>query len=131
MPTEGQKDITVGRLEGKIDSMISQLAEIHKAVYGNGQAGIESRLTRAEEKFILITEERAKSRQDIEKFVKSVSELEETLEKHMGNDNIHSVKGLLFRKDIILYIILTFIALHSLIPDTTSLWEIIRKIFGL
>jgi len=68
MPTEGQKDITIGRLEGKIDAMSSQVNEIHKALYGNGQAGIENRLTRAEEKFVHITEEEKKQDKILKKF---------------------------------------------------------------
>jgi|MudIll2142460700_1097286.scaffolds.fasta_scaffold05488_4 hypothetical protein len=130
MPTEGQKDITIGRLEGKIDAMSSQVNEIHKALYGNGQAGIENRLTRAEEKFVHITEEREKTRQDLEKILKSVSCLKDLIENHVENADMHTVKGLFFRKEVIPYVILFVVAIHSLLPEGLNLWELIKSIFG-
>jgi len=111
--------------------MSSQVNEIHKALYGNGQAGIENRLTRAEEKILYIYRRKSKKQTRSLKNSKSVSCLkgQKLIRKSCWKCQICIQLKDSFSERKYSLRLLFVVAIHSLLPEGLNLWELIKKYF--
>jgi hypothetical protein len=123
-----QQDL--GRFEGKLDALQTTTEHLEKILLGNGQPGVLDRLVRIEETVAKNAENSKENTENINKLSKSVSELKESMESHHNNKDLHTYRVFL-RKDIITYVIIGLLVLHSLLPANFSVWTAISKFLGI
>lgn len=127
--TDSEKDI--GKLEGIIEGVSISLNRIEKDLHGNGQPGAMQRITRIEENLENLAETVKANSETINTLAQSISELKTISENHNKDEKIHTPKGLIFRKETLLYLILIFLLVHTFIPESVNIWFIISKLIGL
>lgn len=127
--TEINKDI--GKLEGVIEGINNSLSKIEKALYGNGQPGAMTRITRIEENLESLTETVKENTESIKSLAKSIGELKTISENHQKDEKIHTIKGILFRRETLLYIVIICVVVNALIPAGFSLWTLLSGLIGL
>lgn len=113
----------LGRLEGKIDEYKDLLTKLNNAIYGNGQVGVIERLTRMEE-----TVEKLVGATEIN--TKNIGELTKSFEAHINTNSKHSLKDMILNKETLTIIILSFVALHSFLPENLTVWSLVSKLLG-
>lgn len=115
---------TLGRIEGTLAVLMTNMETLNRKVMGT--AGLSDRLPRIEEK------------------VSSLDERLDGMEKKMdtilaGNstyikDDAGLAQKIFLRKESVLYIVMVFLVIHTLIPidfNVTNLWEVVKKLMGL
>lgn len=125
------------------------LENLNDAIYGNGRDGliertvrIEDATTQLKEASIQSVEDRKQIAVDIKNaskeskdfrvvITKELGEIKSLIVVHNVNKDLHSFEGLVFKKHILTIILLAFVFLHSLIPDSINLWDILKKIIGI
>lgn len=127
--TESEKDI--GKLEGIIEGVSISLNRIEKDLHGNGQPGAMQRITRIEENLENLAETVKANSETINTLAQSISELKTISENHNKDESLHTPKGLIFRKETLIYLILIFLLVHTFIPESVNIWFIISKLIGL
>lgn len=138
----------IGRLEGEIVGIHKELSTLNRILLGNGQSGLQERLIHSEEvqkqlienqtinvKAISDLNETIKNtnvmlKESTDNLTKSIVELQEIIKDHIKDKSVHSFTGLFLKKDIIIYVALAFLILHSFIPQELNLWNIISKFLG-
>jgi hypothetical protein len=129
MTTDNEKDI--GKLEGIIEGVSTSLNRIEKDLHGNGQPGAMQRITRIEENLENLAETVKANIDSINTLAQSISELKIISENHNKDTNLHTPKGLIFRKETLLYLILIFLLVHAFIPESVNVWFILSKLIGI
>lgn len=61
----------------------------------------------------------------------AIEEIKDSVTKHQGDKDLHTFRGLFFKRDILVWVVVGFLFLHSLLPQDVDIWEIIRSILGL
>ncbi len=128
MTTRSQLDKDIGELKGKFESLESKIADMHRILLGNGQAGITEKTIRLEENYDNLEKLIEMQSKQIENLKDSINSLKDILSQHL-NTNTHSIWGLILRKDVFPLILLFFVILQTLIPKDLNIWELIQKIF--
>lgn len=115
---------TTSHLETKIDNVAEAIREIKKDLSGNGQPGIEERLTRLEEIAKVTSSNVDASIKAAKTTNDSVSNLAAIVNKHVGDRMLHS--PIMFtEKGWLTIAILLFVVLHFLIENGSGLIELI------
>jgi len=127
--TEIDKDL--GKLEGVIEGVNSSLIKIEKALYGNGQPGAMTRITKIEENLESLADTVKTNSESIIELSKSISDLKQITLTHSKDEKIHTIKGMLLRKETILFVVIICILVYAIIPNEISLWTIFSKLIGL
>jgi len=125
----------LGRLSGCIEGIQASLVKIEKVLMvGNGVPSMVDRMARVEENLeriaILFTETATKSNEDLAQLHKSIEELTDVVSAHVKDEKKHEPISMMMRKDVILYGILIFMVLHTVIPENINLWTVLSKFFG-
>ena len=94
---------------------------IETKIFGNGQPGLSEVCVRNQEKIISLSETEAHT-------VALLVKIEKNLSTHEALP--HTADRLLLQKNVITYFVLGFLFLHSIIPPSLNIWELIRKLFG-
>jgi hypothetical protein len=105
---------TLARLEGKIDNLTSEVADIKKKIYGNGTPGV------------LIDQERQNAN------IQKLLEIAERNAKNINNLQTETTQKFLARnwRTLLMVAVAFFLILHSIIPADMSLWTWFSKFFG-
>jgi len=119
------------RFEGLLQGLEKTLTRFDKALFGNGQPGVVDRMARIEENIDNLLENSKATGEQIKSLASSVSELKGIVQGHTNDLKVHSPQGLLLRKEVITYVILGMAFVHTLLPQELSLWELVKKVFGL
>jgi seryl-tRNA synthetase len=128
--TENDKE--VGRLDGTLQSMNQTLNNLSKVLLlGNGQPSLIERQARIEENMESTTQTLKQVAEKMSELNSTVLALSNCIETHIKDSQVHTAKGLLMRKDVIPFLILVAIVLHSIIPDDLTIWSVLSKFFGL
>ena len=127
----------LGELKGRMDATDSKINDIHQVIMGNGQSGLLERVivnTENVESLEDETKELCKSIETIGNGTKdlkdSILALKEILTAHITNEQIHTIKGLLLKKEVITIFILMVITIHSLLPENINVFDAIKHWFG-
>ena len=150
----------LGRIEGRMTGIEKELQTLNRVLIGNGQPGVMERMARAEENIDSITMDtkelvgavgdlakvqasqayvvdnlgnqiEAQSEQ-IRELSGSVSTIAEAVGGHCKDSNLHSPKGLLLRKEVIVIFVLAVIVIVGIVSTTQmSVWDMILKYIGL
>jgi hypothetical protein len=121
----------INSLETKGDYNQIQLDKIAQHLEGNGNRGLLDRMTVIEEKILQITGLVEKNQSNINELEKIVYSLADSIKIHTVDESKHTFKGLFLKKDLILYSIIAFIFLHTLISDGGILFQFVKKLVGL
>lgn len=121
----------IGKLEGIIEGIDNSLIKIEKALYGNGQPGAMTRITKIEENLESLSETTKTNNESIGQLAKSVSELKQLVLDHQKDEKIHTIKGILFRKETLLFIVIVCILVNAFMPAGLSLWTILSGLIGI
>lgn len=110
-------------MKGKVD-------RIDDEIFGNGQPGMADMVIRIDERQKTMDEK-------IDKLCETVNTLNETVcatkaavDAHVSS-SLHTAKGLLWNKDVALWLIAGFLILHSILPPDFTLWDLFKSLFGL
>lgn len=111
------------------------LEKLSNAIYGNGRDGLIERTVRIEDGLVHLEEETRKATLELKDFrvviTKELGEIKSLIIIHNIDKDLHTFQGLVFKKTVLIIILLAFIFLHSLIPSNINLWEIVKKIAGI
>lgn len=150
----------LGRIEGRMTGVEKELQTLNRVLIGNGQPGVMERMARAEENIVDIsvhTKEVLEATGDLAKIQaaqtsaiesqsrqidaqseqigdlsESVQTLANSVDGHCGNANLHSAKGLLLRKEVIVIFIIAVVVIVSAVSSAKlSAWDMILKYVGL
>lgn len=111
--TQMQINERLNRLESKLD----------KLVEGNGQPGMIEKIVRLEENLEKLLEA---SREN----TKNIGELTKCFGDHDHNQRKHSLKEMVLNKQTLAIIVLSFVALHSFLPENLTVWSLLSKLLG-
>lgn len=131
----------LGRVEGIIQGLNHTIQQLNKSLYGNGQPGILDRQAKLEEivenlasriqedkelEGQMIQELRTIAKENRELILRQsekqgvllqgISDLKGLLEDHIKDKSVHTFKSMIFAKENIVWVILGFLVLHSLLP---------------
>lgn len=140
-------------LESKLDVIADTNKKLVDVVYGNGHDGLLQRTVRIEETAHQLVEGQARnaaerkeeaalakeaadeSMNESKEFritiSKAVDEIKALVIDHHKDTKLHTPEGLLLRKNVLLYIMLAFLVIHTLLPHDINVWNLITKFFGL
>jgi t-SNARE complex subunit (syntaxin) len=118
---------SLGRLEAASE-------RIEKSLYGNGQAGLTDRVTRIEMSVLKTTEQSATNVEAVSKLSISINELTVAVKAHIADEAVHSLWGLITRKKVIVWVLIVFVILNSIVslfPDLTVVFRWLMKLAGI
>ncbi len=136
-------------LEAKLDVIADTTSKLVDMVYGNGQDGLFERVIRIEDASIQAQKEAVKAAEAAKEAVveakqtrtesgsyrvtvtEKLDAIQIAVTEHHADKDLHSPKGILLRRNVIMYFMLAFLILHSLIPPNFSVWKAIEKFFGI
>ena len=150
----------LGRIEGRMTGVEKELQTLNRVLIGNGQPGVMERMTRAEENIVDITvhtkevlvatgdlakiqaaqtraidsqsEQIVAQSEQIGDLSGSVRNLADAVKTHCGDDNKHTPKGLLLRKEVLAVFILAVLVIVTIVSSATvSVWDLVLKYIGL
>lgn len=134
----------VGKLEAKLDSAEKERQKLHNAIFGNGREGIVGRTTRIEgkvdsmkERVESVMETVSDTNTSVGQLKASIDSLKDMMEDHLRDETKHSAGGMIRAiptKQLVFIagtMVLVWIFLHSVIPDSVVFWDIISKWLGL
>jgi hypothetical protein len=125
----------LGKLNGTVESLNQSIIKIDKSLFGNGQPGAMERITRIEENIEDLAKTTQESReytsQAIDKLTLQISELKDIVKKHHEDKSLHTFLGLTLRKEIVIWSLVGFTALHSLVSLLPDISVFIKLLLGL
>jgi hypothetical protein len=106
--------VTLTRLEGKVDTLLDDMAIVKKKIYGNGDPGIIIGQERQNSKLDQLLEIANRNAENIEALQK------ETTSKFLSRN----------WRTLLMVAVAFFLILHSILPADMSLWSWFSKFFG-
>lgn len=132
MPPSTQLE-RLARIETKLDQMLCDRREDHDWINGNGKEGAKTIIAKNELRLAALEELIKKTNEHVQMTNTTVNALAETMKLHIADHSAHKKttwKDLIWNKGALAYIILGFIALHTLAEQVPVLWSIITKVFA-
>lgn len=134
MVIQNTQSVILGRLEALASENKEDHAAIKQILYGNGQPGLMSRLMSMDNDIANITKQQNVNTKAIGDLTESISVLNETVKTHHEDKTTHSLIGLSFKNRAFVWIMIAFIAFHSVIsfiPDVSGLLKWLAKLVGI
>ena len=116
----------LGKLEGRLKGIDSKLNDMNKMLVGNGQAGLLERQTRVEENLADVSD----NLKDFAELCHATGKKVSDAEKHADDKSLHTAKGLLLRKEVMLVAAMAILGFNSIIPADFSLWDLVSGWLG-
>lgn len=61
----------------------------------------------------------------------AIEEIRDSVKEHHNNKELHSLKGLVLRREVFAWVVLGVLVIHALIPKEFDVWELIKHFLGL
>lgn len=127
-----------GSVEPRINDLANWKDRVDKTLFGNGREGIQERVARIEENLTGIKEDVQGVKEDVNELKEMISSLSKDFSEfkgdvktHICNSDLHTVRGLLLKKDILVYFFLAVMIINLIIPADLTLYELVKKLLGL
>jgi len=125
----GIDEVAIGRIFQAVDTIENATQKITAALYERD--GLVERTLKIEEAAKRLKEE-ADAVKDFRTHTTEVLDrIEKSVETHHADKELHTVKGLCLKLPIIggLFLFVAFV--HTIIPPTLNLWDLVSKLLGL
>lgn len=60
----------------------------------------------------------------------AIEEIKDSVKAHHDDKELHSLKGLVLKRDVFAWVVLGVLIIHALIPKELDVWELVRKMLG-
>lgn len=110
MGDKDTRDRDIGHLEGQVEHLLDEIAQVNRLLLGDGQPGFISRMSDLELRI-----QEAVVRMDCS--TAAVTAMQNTLTTHIANKNVHPTLSSLLRGKTAGFLILIFVALHTFLES--------------
>lgn len=60
----------------------------------------------------------------------AIEEIRDSVNEHHNDKELHSLKGLVLKRDVFAWVVLGVLVIHALIPKEFDIWDLVRKMLG-
>jgi hypothetical protein len=119
----------IGRLEGRVESLLDDVEEVTKLLLGDGQPGSLERQTRIEEQLRNLTSLVQSNAEIINGLGRTVGELKVVVDGHVDDNDLHSYRMFLNKK-VLSVVFFLFALAHTMLEKWDEGWILVQKWFG-
>ncbi len=127
----------VARIEETIASVYTQSKNNSDAIEKSAQQATilsEKAVEQSKNLVSQVADETVKAidgiKESVDDLKKSFDSVKESIILHHADKELHTFRGLLLKRDVLVWVIVGFVVIHSILPREFDLWQIIKNIFG-
>ena len=121
--------IQVGKIIQAVETIEEATAKITSVIYDQG--GLVERTIKIEQAAIAVQTEMDAVGEFRANTTSTLERIEKLIEGHHADKELHSFKGLILKLPILGGMFLFVAFVHTIIPPTLNLWELIEKFLGI
>jgi hypothetical protein len=129
METEVISALQIGKIVAAVETIETATTRITAVIYD--PHGLIERAAKLEEAAVHMKQETLATAEFREQTLTTLNRIEMLIQGHHADKDLHNFKGLVLKLPVISGMFLFVAFIHTIIPPTLNLWQLVEKILGL